>query len=113
MTFLQGFGGSELTFEAWLQTSDYCHHGVLAELMDGIFCDCRTLRSYKQGDGYQTAMAMLRAGTIMSYSLNSQATDRLQRSADFNHFLITHPMALAVCHDFAVSTCYLRLAILS
>ena len=26
---LQGFGGTELTFEAWVQTSDYCHHGVL------------------------------------------------------------------------------------
>ena len=48
----------------------------------------------------------------MSYALDSQATDHLQRSADFNHFLITHPMSLAVCHDFAVSRCYLRPAML-
>lgn len=39
----------------------------------------------------------------MSYALDSHASDPLQRSADFNHFLITHPMAVAVCHDFAVS----------
>ena len=42
------------------------------------------------------------AGTIMSYALNSNSTDTLQRQADFNHFSIHDPMGIQVCHDYPV-----------
>ena len=42
------------------------------------------------------------AGTIMSYALDSNDTDELQRQADFNHFSIHDPTAIQVCKDFPV-----------
>ena len=127
---LQGFGGNEMTFEAWLQTSDFCHHGAStphvfthrAGLNDAVTFLVGTSEScmphahaHRQISDKEASLAPsnrnmgsiyscwgMLAGAIMSYALNSTATDPLERSADFNHFLILHPMAISVCHDFAV-----------
>ncbi|KIZ02634.1 hypothetical protein MNEG_5329, partial [Monoraphidium neglectum] len=40
------------------------------------------------------------AGTIMSYSKDSKATDEDQRIADFNHFVVFDPRNLLACHDY-------------
>lgn len=44
------------------------------------------------------------AGGIMSYALDSQASDSLQQDEDYNHFVVFDAYDLIACHDFQASS---------
>ena len=46
--------------------------------------------------------ALVYAGGIMSYALDSKASSASTRSADFNHFVVFDPYNTIACHDFEV-----------
>lgn len=48
-------------------------------------------------------MGLDEAGAVMSYALDSKATDPRQRVEDFNHFVVFDPLNVLACHDFEVS----------
>lgn len=41
-------------------------------------------------------------GALMSYALDSKATDPRRRVEDFNHFVVFDPLNVLACHDFEV-----------
>ena len=57
----------------------------------------RVLGGALGGDG-----CCMRAGGIMSYALDSKASQDAKRSADFNHFVVFDPYQVIACHDFEV-----------
>lgn len=54
--------------------------------------------TFKRGPPSKPAFAP--AGTILSYSLDSQSSNPEQRSADFNHFSIYDSHRMIACHAF-------------
>ncbi|PSC70155.1 concanavalin A-like lectin glucanase [Micractinium conductrix] len=69
-------------------------HGVVLPNFKDLAPDALTFEAWLSTTDFCHASA------LMSYALDSQATDEAQRIADFNHFVVFDPSKTVACHDF-------------